>query len=181
MASPGPPDGLHDFDDPDTLRGVLGRFTTGVTVVTAMTPHGPVGMTANSFSSVSLDPPLVLFSVARRSQLSDHLTRADAFAVNILNAGQRELSARFARPGLNRFGDTDWRLGTTGSPVLPGALGVVECRPSEVHAGGDHLITVGRVVEAYANEPADEPLLFFRGAYRELDRPGPPGTRHDRP
>lgn len=150
------------------LRDVLGQFTTGVTVITAATEVGPVGMTANSFSSVSLEPPLVLFSVARRSQLCGPLTETGSFAVNILNAAQRDVSTRFAMPGMNRFDDTGWSPGHSGAPVLHGVLGVVECQVTAVHQGGDHLITVGEVVRADVQASCAAPLLFFRGKYRDL-------------
>ncbi|WP_437008491.1 flavin reductase family protein [Streptomyces sp. enrichment culture] len=153
------------------LRDVFGQFATGVTVITAMSPLGPVGMTANSFSSVSLDPPLILFSVSRKSRLCDPLTGSGSFAVNILTAEQRALSAQFASPGLDRFGDTDWARGATGCPVLPDVIAVLECRVVDVHRGGDHLITVGEVVDAVLRETGESPLVFFRGEYQELKRP----------
>ncbi|MFD9846755.1 flavin reductase family protein [Streptomyces parvus] len=154
--------------DRSRLRNVLSRYATGVTVITAMTELGPVGMTANSFSSVSLDPPLVLFSVSRASQLSSHLTESGSFAVNVLSTAQKDLSAQFARPGFNRFGDTEWYAGRTSCPLFPGALAVVECSVTAVYEGGDHLITVGQVLGADSLESADSPLLFFGGAYREM-------------
>lgn len=150
------------------LREVLGQYPTGVTVITTMTARGPVGMTANSFSSVSLNPPLVLFSVARTSQMCEHLTGADAFAVNVLNATQRAVSTQFARPGFDRFGEVRWSPGGTGVPVLAGVRAVLECEVADVHAGGDHLITVGRVLDAYVQDDATAPLVFFLGQYQQV-------------
>ncbi len=162
---------VDSFPDQDALRNVLGHFTTGVTVVTTMTAVGPIGMTANSFSSVSLDPPLVLFSVSRASQLCTHLTKTGSFAVNILNAEQQNLSRQFSRPGLHRFGGMSWTRWMTGAPILPDVLAVIECVVTDIHEGGDHFITVGRVVEAGLRAAEERrPLIFFRGAYRELSR-----------
>lgn len=156
-----------DTWEPAELRGVFGRFTTGVTVITTLTARGPVGMTANSFTPVSLEPPLVLFCVSRRSQLCEPFATARSFAVNVLADTQRPLSARFAAPGYDRFGDTPWRPGHTGVPLLPGALAVVECETAEVLPGGDHVIVLGRVV-AVGVAPAGEPLVFYGSRYRRL-------------
>ncbi|MDX3106698.1 flavin reductase family protein [Nonomuraea angiospora] len=161
-------DALPGLADKEALRDVLGRFTTGVAVVTTMTSRGPIGMTVNSFASVSLDPPLVLFSVSRTSQLCPHLTEADLFAINILSAAQAQVSQQFAKPGFNRFGELEWRRGVTGAPLLPGVLALLECRVSEVHEGGDHYITVGRIVAASTDAAVSAPLLFFRGTYHEI-------------
>lgn len=149
------------------LRDVLGTFATGVTVVATQTRRGPVGMTANSFAAVSLNPPLVLFSVARRSQLSTWLGAADCFAVTILAESQRELARQFARPGFDRFGSVPWSPGETGAPVLADGLAALECRVVEVHTGGDHLIILGQVVTASIGR-SQRPLLFFRGHFDDL-------------
>ncbi|MBO1287097.1 flavin reductase family protein [Streptomyces sp. CAI-21] len=155
-------------DSTQALRDVLGHFTTGVTVVTAMSSRGPIGMTVNSFSSVSLDPPLVLFSVSRRSQLCDHLTAAGSFAVNILSAEQRALSTQFAKPGLNRFGAAPWRAGTSGAPILSDVIAILECQVTDIHDGGDHMIIVGRVEESAYRADFVPPLIFYRGQYQEI-------------
>lgn len=161
---------VADAIDRRQLRSVLSRFTTGVVVVTAHTPQGrPTGMTANSFSSLSLDPPLVLFCVNRSSRMCEVFANADAFAVNVLRDRDRALSQRFARPGLERFGDLKPRYGRSGAPLLPDPLAVIECvEPRRVPAG-DHEIVIGRVVAASA-DLADEaaPLVFYAGAYRSL-------------
>jgi 3-hydroxy-9,10-secoandrosta-1,3,5(10)-triene-9,17-dione monooxygenase reductase component len=156
---------------PRRLRSALGRFATGVAVVTAMSAEGtPVGMTVNSFTSVSLDPPLVLFCVGRQSCLYPVLTAAETFAVNILREGQLALCWRFASPGFDRFDAIEPRFGRTGTPLLPSALAVFECVEPRLVPAGDHDIVIGRVA-ALETAPDDhaEPLLFFGGRYRSLD------------
>lgn len=158
--------------DRRTLRRVLGRFTTGVVVVTAHTDQAiPVGMTVNSFTSVSMEPPLVLFCVSRASQLHPLFTTVPDFAVNVLTEAQRAHSLTFAKPGLARFGTLTYETGRHGAPVLPGALAVLECAKTSVVQAGDHDIVLGRVVGLTAQEEdaLPNPLVFFGGAYRRLD------------
>jgi flavin reductase (DIM6/NTAB) family NADH-FMN oxidoreductase RutF len=154
-----------------TMRRVLGRFATGVVVVTTRTDDGlPVGMTVNSFCSVSLEPPLVLFCVSRASQLHPVYVGSTHFAVNVLSESQRELSLRFAGFGRDRFAGLTHDSGTGGSPVLPGALAVAECATTSVTQAGDHDIVLGRVLGLSAEtDGLDEPLVFYGGAYRQLD------------
>ncbi|GIG92061.1 flavin reductase family protein [Plantactinospora endophytica] len=161
---------VSDPIDQRRLRTVLGHFTTGVVVVTAVTPDGrPTGMTANSFSSLSLDPPLVLFCVNRHSRLFPVFASAPAFAVNVLRERDRDLSQRFARPGLDRFGELTPRYGRSGAPLLDDPLAVLECVAPRRVPAGDHEIVIGRVVEAWAaDEPDAEPLVYYGGAYRTL-------------
>jgi flavin reductase (DIM6/NTAB) family NADH-FMN oxidoreductase RutF len=154
--------------DARELRTALGHFATGVAVITARDVRGPVGMTVNSFCSVSLDPPLVLFCVGHRSQLRSVLSRATSYAVNVLGADQEALSRRFASPGFDRFGATRWRPGTTGSPVLVDALAVLECITERVVETGDHDIVLGRVATVHPLGTGREPLVFFSGGYRQL-------------
>jgi len=157
--------------DPRVLRGALGRFTTGVVVVTAQTDQGlPFGMTVNSFTSVSLEPPIVLFCVSRASQLHPLFTSGSDFAINVLAESQKALSLCFAKPGLDRFGILAYQTGRNGVPVLPGALAVLECAKVQVVEAGDHDIVLGSV-EALTTgqEPLPDPLVFFAGAYRRLD------------
>lgn len=149
------------------LRTVLGKFATGVAVVTTATARGPVGMTVNSFCSVSLTPPVVLFCVRHESQLHSSFAGATTFAVNVLAEHQRPLSDQFARPGFDRFGSVRWRPGITRSPVLGGAHGVLECLTDQVLTAGDHDIVLGRVVAAHPLSESS-PLLFHSGAYRAL-------------
>jgi K+:H+ antiporter len=160
--------------DTGRLRTVLGRFATGVTVVTTTTADGqPIGMTANSFSSVSMDPPLVLFCVSRQSRLHPHFTQAPGFAVNVLSGEQRDVSRLFARPGLDRFGDLRPGTGSSGAPLLAGTLAGIECVTEQVVAAGDHDIVIGRVLAVdSAATTAPEPLIFYGGGYRALDNDG---------
>jgi flavin reductase (DIM6/NTAB) family NADH-FMN oxidoreductase RutF len=154
--------------DPRTLRDALGSFATGVTVVTCFDESGePFGLTANSFTSVSLDPPLLLVCVHRQAQCASALTGTEHFAVNVLQTGQQPASIRFSTRNDDRFGPNDWSIGEFGAPVLRESLAVFECRSHAVHDGGDHHILVGEVVKASFDGELD-PLLFFRGKYRRL-------------
>lgn len=158
----------HAGSDARTLRDALGCFATGVTIVTAMTDDGlPVGLTANSFTSVSLDPPLLLVCIANAAGSAPVMRNAEHFAVNVLQIGQQPASNRFAGRGEDRFGHTPWQPGETGAPVLTGSLSTFECSRHAVHDGGDHFILVGQVVRA-SFEPRRDPLLYFRGKYRRL-------------
>ncbi|WP_246104744.1 flavin reductase family protein [Sphingomonas xanthus] len=154
--------------DPRTLRDALGCFATGVTVVTCIDADGePVGLTANSFTSVSLDPPLLLVCVARHAASALPLSTASHFAVNVLQTGQQPASITFSTRVEDRFGCTAWALGEHGVPVLMDSLSVFECARHAVHDGGDHFILVGEVQKA-TFEPGLDPLLYFRGSYRRL-------------
>jgi flavin reductase (DIM6/NTAB) family NADH-FMN oxidoreductase RutF len=158
---------VSEFDQ-KALRDALGRFATGVTVVTTMTPRGPLGMTANSFASVSLDPPLVLWSPARKSRRFPAFESASHFAVHVLAIGQRKLAQRFARAGLV-FADLDYRRGHGDAPLLDGCAARFECRHAAGYDGGDHLIVVGEVLRFEQAERA--PLLYYRGRYCGLAEP----------
>ncbi|OGT55018.1 MAG: flavin reductase [Gammaproteobacteria bacterium RIFCSPHIGHO2_12_FULL_63_22] len=154
--------------DARTFRDALGCFATGVTIVTAMCPDGtPIGLTANSFTSVSLDPPLLLVCIANNAGSAPYLRDAERFAVNVLQIGQQPASNRFAGKGEDRFAATSWEVGEFGTPVLGGTLSSFECARDAVHDGGDHFILVGRVLKAIF-EPRRDPLLYFRGKYRKL-------------
>lgn len=162
--------GRHEYrsgHDPRTLRDALGCFATGVTVVTCLHEGTPAGLTVNSFTSVSLEPPLLLVCIARRAASAAALTSAPNFAVNVLQTGQQPASIRFAAPGEDRFGATAWACGEAGAPILEEALGVFECERYAVYDGGDHHILVGRVEKASFDARLD-PLLYFRGRYRRL-------------
>ena len=151
-----------------TLRDALGCFATGVTVVTCLDEGGhPVGLTANSLTSVSLDPPLLLVCIAKDAASASALIAAPHFAVNVLQTGQRPASIRFSTRDEDRFGTTPWSCGEAGAPILNGSLGLFECESHAVHDGGDHHILVGRVVKA-SFDPTMDPLLYFRGKYRRL-------------
>lgn len=154
--------------DPRTLRDALGCFATGVTVVTTLDEAGqPVGLTANSFSSVSLDPPLILFCLARSSTNVDRFRRSEHFAINVLHIGQQPTSGVFARSQADRFQDVAWETWDTGAPILSGALASFECGTEQIVEAGDHLVIIGRVKRARF-EPRRDPLLYFRGKYRRL-------------
>jgi flavin reductase (DIM6/NTAB) family NADH-FMN oxidoreductase RutF len=154
--------------DPRTLRDALGCFATGVTVVTCLNADGkPAGLTVNSFTSVSLDPPLLLVCLAKQAASAAALIEASHFAVNVLQTGQQPASIRFSTRDEDRFGTTPWSCGEAGAPILKDSLGVFECERFGVHYGGDHHILVGRVVKASFDAGLD-PLLYFRGRYRRL-------------
>ena len=154
--------------DPRTLRDALGCFATGVTVVTGAGSDGrPAGLTVNSFTSVSLDPPLLLVCVAKAAASAATLVEATHFAVNVLQTGQQPESIRFSTRDQDRFGNTAWTVGEAGAPILADSLGVFECERFAVHDGGDHHILIGRVAKASFDAGLD-PLLYFRGKYRRL-------------
>jgi flavin reductase (DIM6/NTAB) family NADH-FMN oxidoreductase RutF len=154
--------------DARTLRDALGCFATGVTVVTCLGDSGePAGLTVNSFTSVSLDPPLLLVCIAKNAASAGPLTAAANFAINVLQTGQQPASIRFSTRAEDRFGTTPWSCGESGAPILKESLGVFECERFAVYDGGDHHILVGRVVKASFDASLD-PLLFFRGSYRRL-------------
>lgn len=150
--------------DPRALRDSLGRFATGVTVVTTRGEQGaPVGMTVNSFASVSLDPPLVLWSIGLRSPSLAAFRASPGFAVNVLGAGSRALAMQFARPAEDKFAGVAWSEGQHGAPILDDAIASFECLTAQRIAGGDHEIYLGSVVR---HEHSDaEPLLFHAGRF----------------
>ncbi len=154
-----------DAQDSRALRRALGQFATGVTVVTTCDPVGgqPVGMTANSFSSVSLDPPLILWSITRTSRSLPAFLSAPNFAVNVLSADQIDLSVRFARHAEDKFAGLAWSKGLGGVPVLPKLSALFECHRVACHEGGDHVIVVGEVQRF---ERFERPgLVFAEGRY----------------
>ena len=154
--------------DPRTLRDALGTFATGVTVVTTSGPDGrPIGLTANSFTSVSLDPPLLLVCLARDATTTRIIEEVGHFAVNVLHIGQQETSSLFATRGEDRFAQTECETWEHSVPIIRNSLASFECRKHAEYDGGDHVILVGEVVRVrYA--PQRDPLLYFRGKYRKL-------------
>ncbi|WP_046778764.1 flavin reductase family protein [Streptomyces yangpuensis] len=156
---------------PAEFRAVLGNFASGVTVITAPPgedENGPAGFACQSFASLSLDPPLVTFMVARTSTTWPRIARAGVFCVNILGAGQGELCRSFAVSGADKFaGVTHTPAPVTGSPQLDAVPAWIDCRIHAVHTGGDHLIVVGRVVAMGAAGEGD-PLLFHKGRFGRL-------------
>jgi 3-hydroxy-9,10-secoandrosta-1,3,5(10)-triene-9,17-dione monooxygenase reductase component len=153
--------------DPLLLRGILGRFVTGVTIATTRAGDVPVGLTVNSFTSVSLDPPLVLFCVNSRSRALSSFQQAGVFAINILGVEQEAVSRLFAKPDTDRFANLDIRTGFTGAPILSNSLAFLDCRIVGEYEGGDHLIVLGEVVDLGVLQDG-EPLAFFKGAYGRL-------------
>ncbi len=146
------------------LRRAMGRFATGVTVVTTRTPDGKYeGVTANSFNTVSLDPPLVLWSLGRNSASFEGFHAAKHFTVNVLGIGQLPLSRHFSTPKLDKLAGIDHTLGHGGSPVLTGSLAHFECETKSIIDGGDHVIFIGRVINASCRE--GDPLVFAKGGY----------------
>lgn len=169
----GDPTGERRVEATRHFRDVLGRFASGVTVVTAMGADGPVGLTCQSFTSVSLDPPLVLFVPSRTSRSWPWIRAAGTFCVNFLSDGQEELANTMASRGADKFAGADFSPSPqTGSPVLAGVLGYVDCLVQDVHEAGDHDVVIGRVVDLQLTTTPGEPelpLLFYRGAYATTD------------
>ena len=151
------------------LRDALGRFATGVCVITVVTENGQaLGLTANSFSSVSLDPPLVLWNLQNNSDVYHAFAGPKIFGINVLGAEHEELSNRYAKKGDHQLDEAHYNIGEHGAPVFPGALVSFECELDAAHEGGDHLIIVGRVLDMHSR-PTGEPLVFYSGAYRALN------------
>ncbi|MCK9509693.1 MAG: flavin reductase family protein [Pigmentiphaga sp.] len=146
------------------LRQALGHFATGVTIITSRDAAGqPIGVTVNSFNSVSLEPPLILWSLARRAYSFDTFATQRHFAVHILSAHQQHLSDRFARAGADKFADIELEEGLGGAPLLSDCAAVFQCQTEARYDGGDHLIVLGRVQAYHTRE--HPPLLFYRGRY----------------
>jgi len=153
--------------DTRALRAALGQFATGITVVTAQGRDGQLaGLTVNSFASVSLDPPLVLWSLGDHSPALSLFRECSHYAINVLAADQTDISQRFATSQADKFAGLDYAAGLGGAPLLPGCLASFECRNETIHPGGDHIILIGRVERFSTQEGM--PLLYFGGAYRGL-------------
>jgi flavin reductase (DIM6/NTAB) family NADH-FMN oxidoreductase RutF len=156
--------------DPRDFRNALGTFATGVTIITASTSEGkPYGLTCNSFASVSLNPPLVLWSLGMFSQGLTIFQNASHFAVNVLGASQQALSNKFAKSSEDKFAGVEWTPGLGEAPILAGCVANFQCRAADRYYGGDHVIFLG-AVEAYAYNGGD-PLLFLRGGYGRFGLP----------
>jgi len=157
--------------DPRDFRNALGLFPTGVAVVSTLAADGErIGTTVSSFNSVSLDPPLILFSIARNARSFDIWAEAPHYAVSILNEAQSETSNRFARALTNKWDGIQNEAGANGVPLIQGASACFECESFARHDGGDHLILVGRVISyTVTDTPTPRPLLFYRGRYRQLE------------
>ncbi|WP_339863324.1 flavin reductase family protein [Paremcibacter congregatus] len=153
--------------EPAALRSALGRYPTGVAVVTTTNAtHHPVGMTINSFASVSLDPPLILWSIDRQSDLFDVFTGANYYALHVLGQDQQDLSNHFASPGKDKFANLTPEEGLEGLPLLPDHIARFQCRIVARHEGGDHVILVGHIHDIRQNDGA--PLVFHDSRYTSL-------------
>ena len=154
--------------DSRELRDTLGRFATGVTVVTALAPNGmAIGLTVSSFNSVSLEPPLVLWSLSADSPNREAFETTRHYAINVLAADQADISNQFASRLADRFAGVEWRPGVGGAPLLSGCCAWFEVKNIKRVVGGDHLIFIGEVV-GMDRDPARPPLLFHDGRYRQL-------------
>lgn len=169
---------------PRDFRDALGLFPTGIAVVTAVTKSGEkIGATVSSFNSVSLEPPLVLFSVARTARAFDHWNNVEHYGVSLLEEAQSDVSTRFAKAMADKWAGFEHDSGGAGQPLLPDALARFECRSYARYDGGDHIILVGEVTAfSLGRHPKPRPLVFFRGRYRQLDPDHiietPPGVEH---
>ncbi len=164
MPEPSPPAGPPPAFDERQLRDALAQFATGVTVVCARSPAGRfVGFTANSFNSVSLVPPLVLWSLARRSSSLAAFEQAERYAVNVLSTGQLDLARRFSRPHTDRFATVSYRLGWSGAPLIDGCVAWLECRHHARHRTGDHELFIGEVITV--ERAGGDPLVFHHGRF----------------
>jgi len=158
---------MQSPDDRKALRRALGAFATGVTIVTARTPEGePVGFTANSFTSVSLEPPLLLVCLSHTAASYSVFREANSFAVNVLEVGQEETAKRFASRGADKFGATPWPPGREGAPLIDGSLARFDCAMDSRVTAGDHDILIGRVMGFSLHEGAA--LLYHFGNFRTL-------------
>ncbi len=155
--------------DRDSFRSALGRFASGVTVVTTCTPEGvDHGMTASAFCSVSLSPPLVLLCIEKIASMHDAIVSCSHFAVNVLSESQEHVARRFAAVDGNRFEGIGYSRGSKSVPILEDVLAFLECRRTATYAGGDHTIVVGEVESASWRD--DRPLLYYRGGYAGIER-----------
>ncbi|HYP23236.1 MAG TPA: flavin reductase family protein [Actinomycetota bacterium] len=151
---------------PDAFRSALRRFASGVTIVTVASGDELHGMTASSFASVSLVPPLVLVCLDKSSRTLELVSETKTFAVNVLRGDQQQVSVAFARPGLKPFESVSHRRGANGAPVLDDAIAVLECATYRVFEAGDHEVVLGEVTAVSA--PGGDPLVYYDGAYRSL-------------
>ncbi len=147
------------------FREVLGRYCSGVTVVTTVSGGEPIGLTCQSFTSVSLDPPLVAFLPTRQSRAFAAIQRAGHFCVNFLSADQVALSNQMASRVEDKFFDVAWTMSKSGSALIEGTVGYVDCTVHAVHEAGDHYVVIGKVIDMAVGGDED-PLLYFRGGYR---------------
>jgi len=149
------------------FRRVCGKYATGITVLTVLDASaGPQGMTANSFTSVSLDPPMILVCIDRKASILSFFAAGTRFAINVLHEDQKELSTCFARKGLDRFDGVEWSPGQNGSPILPDVLATLECSVAQMVEAGDHVVVIGEVFHATWRD--GQPLIYFNSSYQVL-------------
>lgn len=167
----------------ERFRFVLGHVPTSVTVVAAVTPDGPKGLSVGTFVPVSLEPPLVGFFVARTSSSWPPIAAGEAFSVSVLGEDQAELSGRFAVPDTDKFAGVDWDPAPSGHPVVAGCVAWVDCALADEHEAGDHVLVLGEVLALGVGEGDHGPLLHHRGGYRRVrdlaPSSGPPATAPD--
>ncbi|SMY11866.1 flavin reductase family protein [Brevibacterium jeotgali] len=157
----------HADVSPRRMRQIMGSFCSGITIITAATDAGPAGFTCQSFTSLSLDPPLVTFNPSRTSTSWPRIQEAGSFCVNILGIEQEHVSRTFAQTGVDRFAGVEHSPSDRGNPILDAALAWIDCTLHAEYEGGDHTIVVGEVKGMHAREEVD-PLVFFRGGYATL-------------
>ncbi|MDH3692652.1 MAG: flavin reductase family protein [Gammaproteobacteria bacterium] len=163
-----PPKPERQAVDSKEFRDAMGYFATGITIISSVGPKGElIGVTANSFNSVSLEPPLVLFSLSRSALSWRSFLSTQYFAVNVLSRRQHALSTQFAKTSENKWKGVEHEFWQTGCPVIKDCLAAFECEIRYTHDGGDHIIFVGEVLRMKSN-PEYRPLLFYRGQYRDL-------------
>lgn len=160
-------DRVTQLIDPAAFKAVLGRFASGVTVITAIDDGQPVGFACQSFASLSIDPPLVSFFPARTSSTWPRIRRAGSFCVNILADHQAQVCRQLGRPGPDKFAGIDWTPSGNGSPLLTGALATIDCDVHDEVDGGDHTVVIARVTGLNEHSEAT-PLLFYRAAFGRL-------------
>ncbi|ULT58018.1 flavin reductase family protein [Neobacillus drentensis] len=155
--------------DPRQFRNTLGHFATGVTVITTKNEEELIGLTANAFSSLSLDPPLILVCIDKKAGSLSAFKQGHSFVVNILQEGQEEECWRFAKRSEDKFANSSYTLSSHGIPVLNDNLATLECTVAELLEGGDHIIVTGKV-EAVSYDEEKSPLLFFRGKIGQMKK-----------
>jgi flavin reductase (DIM6/NTAB) family NADH-FMN oxidoreductase RutF len=149
------------------FRRVCSKYATGITILTVLDPLGaPHGMTVNSFTSVSLSPPLVLVCIDRQTPILSHFAPGTRFGVNVLHEEQKDLSTWFARSGHDRFSGMEWYAGETGVPILPGMLATLECEVTQMVEAGDHVVVIGAALHATWRD--GQPLVYFNSSYQSL-------------
>jgi 3-hydroxy-9,10-secoandrosta-1,3,5(10)-triene-9,17-dione monooxygenase reductase component len=154
--------------DSRSFRDAVGNFASGIVIVTSIDDDEPVGLTCQSFYSVSLEPPLVSFSVSRSSSTYPRIKKSGQFCVNLLAANQFDVSTQFAVSGSDKWKDVDWATTGAGNPVIAGTIGWIDCEIQGETIAGDHVIVLGRVNSICTESTDKEPLLYFRGKYRHL-------------